>query len=54
MTSRAPRLTWQAMVYFSERTERFDSSAAVAGMEASIGRAIALAQKLMALNEQVT
>eukprot|EP00966_Prymnesium_polylepis_P242329 5604101-Prymnesium_polylepis.1 len=42
------------MVQFDEREERFDSHDAAAVMEASIGRAIALAQKLQQTNVQLT
>jgi len=44
----------QGMVQFDEREERFDSHDAAAVMEASIGRAIALAQKLQQTNVQLT
>lgn len=41
------------MVRFHEWEERFDSQSTVNGMEQSIGRAIALAQKLQEMNLQL-
>jgi len=43
----------QGMVRFNEWEERFDSQSTVNGMEQSIGRAIALAQKLQEMNLQL-